>query len=148
MTKLSRPRPMQSFSSNFSAAAATSKVNITFVTQSGEQIVATAKIGQTLLDVCLDHELDVEGACGGECCCSTCHVYLPQTLFDVIEEADEDEMDMLDLAIAVKNTSRLGCQLTVDDSFDGKTIHLPQEVVNNTPQEEEEVSNASQEKAT
>ena len=116
-------------------SAASSKVSITFVTQSGEEVVAEARTGQSILDVCLDHELDVEGACGGECCCSTCHVYLPQALYDGIEEADEDELDMLDLAIAVKSTSRLGCQLTVDESFDGQTIHLPQEVVNNTPQE-------------
>lgn len=105
------------------------------MTQSGDEVVTSAQIGQSLLDVCLDNELDVEGACGGECCCSTCHVYLPQALCDTVEEADEDELDMLDLAIAVRDTSRLGCQLTVDASFDGHTVHLPQEVVNNTPQD-------------
>merc|ERR1719464_12985 len=128
MVKLCRPiRPLSShFSATAASLSAQSKVSITFVLQSGEEVVTTAAIGQSILDVCLDNELDVEGACGGECCCSTCHVYLPQALSATVEEADEDELDMLDLAIAVRDTSRLGCQLTVDASFDGSTIHLPQ----------------------
>eukprot|EP01084_Bolivina_argentea_P116293 206658_1 len=104
-------------------------VKITFITADGE-VEVSAPIGSSLLDVCLDNELDVEGACGGECCCSTCHVYLQQDLFDSIEEPDEDELDMLDLAISVKDTSRLGCQLTVDEKFNGQVIQLPLEVVN------------------
>eukprot|EP01084_Bolivina_argentea_P159719 278177_1 len=124
--------------SHFFSSSANDKTNssvqITFITQDGINMSTTARIGQTILDVCLDNELDVEGACGGECCCSTCHVYLPQDLFDSLEEPDEDELDMLDLAIAVKDISRLGCQITVDQSFDGKIIQLPSEVVNHLPE--------------
>merc|ERR1712083_414460 len=102
------------------------------ITAEGETVTTTAKVGTSLLDVCLDNELEVEGACGGECCCSTCHVYLPQQLFDGLTEPDEDELDMLDLAIAVQDTSRLGCQVTVDESFEGQKITLPKECINNT----------------
>ena len=118
---------------NFSNGTAQANVTINFITAEGETVTTTAKVGTTLLDVCLDNELEVEGACGGECCCSTCHIYLPQDLFDNLKEADEDELDMLDLAIAVKDTSRLGCQIKVDESFDGQTIELPKEVINNSP---------------
>mmetsp|Transcript_33721 Transcript_33721/g.53966 ORF Transcript_33721/g.53966 Transcript_33721/m.53966 type:complete len:156 (+) Transcript_33721:25-492(+) len=111
-------------------------VKFTFINNFGEEVPVTAKAGSTVLDVCLDNELEVEGACGGECCCSTCHVYLPQTLYDSLEKPDEDELDMLDLAIAVKDTSRLGCQITVDKSFNGTVIELPTEVVNNLPADE------------
>lgn len=106
-------------------------ITIKFLTQTGEEVETKSKIGSSLLDICLDNELDVEGACGGECCCSTCHVYLPKDLFDSLEAPDEDELDMLDLAIAVKDTSRLGCQIKIDKSFDGQTITLPEETVNN-----------------
>lgn len=109
-----------------------SDVNLIVIDQEDVEIPLTVKSGTTLLDLCLDNELDVEGACGGECCCSTCHVYLPQDLYDSITEPDEDELDMLDLAIAVKDTSRLGCQITIDESFEGKKIQLPKECVNNT----------------
>eukprot|EP01083_Nonionella_stella_P229918 813251_1 len=119
---------------NFCATTKNSgNVNLTFITASLEEVNVCAKIGQTLLDVCLDNELEVEGACGGECCCSTCHVYLPQDLFDSIEQPDEDELDMLDLAISVNDTSRLGCQITINQSFDGQTITLPAEVANALP---------------
>ena len=109
-------------------------ITIKFLTQNGEEVETKSKTGSTLLDVCLDNELDVEGACGGECCCSTCHVYLPKDLFDSLESPDEDELDMLDLAIAVKDTSRLGCQIKINNSFQGTTIELPKEVVNNLPE--------------
>jgi len=109
-----------------------SDVNLIVIDQEDVEIPLTVKSGTTLLDLCLDNELDVEGACGGECCCSTCHVYLPQDLCDSITEPDEDELDMLDLAIAVKDTSRLGCQITIDESFEGKKIQLPKECVNNS----------------
>merc|ERR1719384_1790619 len=121
---------------HFSSTTAQANGNVTlnFIIQDGSTVTTTAKVGTTLLDVCLDNELEVEGACGGECCCSTCHIYLPQNLFDELQEPDEDELDMLDLAIAVKETSRLGCQIKINQSFDGQTIELPTEVVNNTPE--------------
>lgn len=122
-------------SNNFSTKTnGNDNIKLTFITQNDEEIECSAKIGSTILDICLDNELDVEGACGGECCCSTCHVYLPKDLFDSLEQPDEDELDMLDLAIAVKDTSRLGCQIKINQSFDGKTIQLPNEVVNNLPE--------------
>ena len=80
------------------------EININFIIQTGETVTCPAKVGETLLDVCLNNELDVEGACGGECCCSTCHVYLPQQFYDSLEEPDDDELDMLDLALSVSDT--------------------------------------------
>ena len=44
------------------------------------------------------------GACGGECACSTCHVILEQDVFDSLEEPDEEEEDMLDLALGLTDT--------------------------------------------
>lgn len=32
--------------------------------------------GQTLLDIAFENGVDIEGACGGRCACSTCHVIL------------------------------------------------------------------------
>ena len=109
------------------------EITITFITQNDTKIDCQGNIGSTLLDVCLDNELDVEGACGGECCCSTCHLYLSQDIYDIITKPDEDELDMLDLAIGVKNTSRLGCQVKVIKEMDGKIFSLPKEVMNNLP---------------
>jgi hypothetical protein len=42
----------------------------------------------------------------------------------------EEEEDMLDLALGLTKTSRLGCQVIVDLSMDGMVVSLPSEVAN------------------
>lgn len=53
------------------------------------------------------------GACERSCACSTCHVILPQELYDILPEPEDDENDMLDMAFGLTDTSRLGCQVYV-----------------------------------
>ena len=60
----------------------------------------------------------LEGACGGELACSTCHIILEEAYFDKLEEADEEEEDMLDLAPGLEPQSRLACQCVPDGSQD------------------------------
>jgi len=67
-------------------------------------------------------------ACEGTLACSTCHMIFDQELFDSLPPLDEEEEDMLDLAIAVTDTSRLGCQIKVTPAMDGAEIRLPDEV--------------------
>ena len=45
--------------------------------------------------------------------------------FDTLEEASEDEEDMLDMAYGLTETSRLGCQVTVTTDMDGLTVQMP-----------------------
>lgn len=69
---------------------------------------------------------EYSGACGGSCACSTCHVIVEdEALFDKMEEPDDDENDMLDLAFGLKETSRLGCQVTMTPELDGLKVRLP-----------------------
>ena len=101
LNQLTKISSIRSFSTETEKAK---EISINFVLANGETISCPAKIGDTLLDVCFNNELDVEGACGGECCCSTCHVYLTKDVYDRMPEPDEDELDMLDLAIDVEDT--------------------------------------------
>lgn len=57
--------------------------------------------------------------------CSTCHVILEDDIFDNLEPAEDEEEDMLDLAFGLTPTSRLGCQVIVDESFANTKIVLP-----------------------
>jgi len=86
--------------------------------------------GDTLLEICEKHSIEVEAACGGECCCSTCHCFLSDELFEAIEEPDEDELDMLDLAIGVQETSRLACQVKITPGFESTIVRLATETSN------------------
>lgn len=70
--------------------------------------------------------IDVEGACGGNLACSTCHMIFSDEDFDrLIPVMSEDEDILLDLADGVTATSRLGCQIVVTDELEGLTVYLP-----------------------
>ena len=48
-----------------------------------------------------------------------------QEMYDKMEEPDDEENDMLDLAFGLTETSRLGCQVKMDPSLDGLKVKLP-----------------------
>ena len=45
--------------------------------------------------------------------------------FDRLPESGEEEDDMLDLALGLSRTSRLGCQITITKELDGLVVTLP-----------------------
>ncbi len=99
---------------------------ITFVLGGGERRTVETENGLSLLQVSRDHDIPIEGACEGCLACATCHVIVADDWIDKLPAADEDETDMLDLAIGRTDTSRLGCQIVVTDSLDGLTVALPE----------------------
>ena len=98
---------------------------IIFVKPDGNEIEVNAANGLSVLEIAHNNDIDIEGACEGSLACSTCHVILDQEYFDLLEEASEDEEDMLDLAFGLTETSRLGCQIIMTDELDGLKIRLP-----------------------
>ena len=103
---------------------------MTFVKPDGARQTVEAPIGDSMLEVAHAHKIDIEGACGGETACSTCHVYVDEAFFKRLPEMSEAEEDMLDLAAGLKPTSRLGCQLFATKQLDGLVVELPKEVSN------------------
>ncbi len=86
-----------------------------------------AEKGLSVLEVAHKYDIPLEGACEGSLACSTCHVVVEDdTVFDSLSEASEEEEDMLDLAFGLTTTSRLGCQIIVDDSIDGIVLRIPE----------------------
>ena len=63
-----------------------------------------AEVGKNLLDVAHDNHVDLEGACGGELACSTCHLLFDKSIYDTLPEKQEEEDDMLGLAFNVTET--------------------------------------------
>ncbi|KAG7664214.1 YAH1 [[Candida] subhashii] len=101
------------------------ELHITFITKDGEQFTYEVAEGDNILDIAQAHNLDMEGACGGSCACSTCHVIVDPEFYDEIPEPDDDENDMLDLAFGLTETSRLGCQVKMTKELDGIRVALP-----------------------
>jgi len=80
-------------------------VHLTFLEEANQNKVAVeAKEGKSVLDIAIENNIDIEGACGGELACSTCHVILSQELFDKLPPKTEEEEDMLDLAWGLTDT--------------------------------------------
>ncbi|PWC54626.1 ferredoxin family 2Fe-2S iron-sulfur cluster binding protein [Azospirillum sp. TSO22-1] len=98
---------------------------MTFIEPDGTRKEVDAPLGLSVLEVAHKHGLDLEGACEGSLACSTCHVVVEPEWFDVLNEASEDEEDMLDLAFGLTKTSRLGCQIIITEELDGLAVRLP-----------------------
>lgn len=98
---------------------------VTFIDKEGESHSFQVADGDNLLDIAQDNDLEMEGACGGSCACSTCHVIVESDHYDKMEEPDDDENDMLDLAFGLTETSRLGCQVKMSKELDGLVVRLP-----------------------
>ncbi|KAK0727828.1 2Fe-2S ferredoxin-type domain-containing protein [Lasiosphaeria miniovina] len=99
---------------------------VTFIDKEGLEYKLAVSKGDNLLDIAQAHDLEMEGACGGSCACSTCHVIVTdEEFFDKIPAADDDENDMLDLAFGLTETSRLGCQVVMTPELDGLRVKLP-----------------------
>lgn len=86
-----------------------------------------ATSGMKVMEIIRDAGLPIEAACGGCCACATCHVYADQAWWDKLPKQEEDEVDMLDLAVEVQPNSRLSCQIEFDDSMDGLKVTLAPE---------------------
>ena len=83
--------------------------------------------GQTLLAAAQASGIDLEGACGGQLACATCHVYVAPDWAKALPRMKPDEVDMLDLAEHWRPTSRLGCQIVLDETLNGLELELPLE---------------------
>ncbi len=98
---------------------------MTFITPKGDRVEVDAPNGLSVLEIAHQNSLDLEGACEGSLACSTCHVIVDPAWYDVLQEASEDEEDMLDLAWGLTHTSRLGCQIIMKPELDGLVVSLP-----------------------
>ncbi|KAL9027933.1 MAG: hypothetical protein Q9180_007252, partial [Flavoplaca navasiana] len=101
-------------------------LHVTFIDKEGAEHSFEVSAGDNLMDIAQAEDLEMEGACGGSCACSTCHVIVEDPeKYDAMPEPSDDENDMLDLAFGLTETSRLGCQVKMSKEIDGVRIRLP-----------------------
>jgi 2Fe-2S ferredoxin len=89
--------------------------------QPGKEPVLLENIeaGQSILEICLKHNIALHHNCGGVCTCSSCHVYVHSGTHH-LEEMSKREKDFLKRALHPGIESRLGCQCLLT----GKTGEL------------------------
>jgi 2Fe-2S ferredoxin len=98
---------------------------VTFILRDGAKRVIAAPLGENLMMIARQNDLDIEGACEGAMACSTCHVIVDPAWYDHLPAVSFDESDMLDLAPGLTRTSRLGCQIKMTEKLDGLVVTLP-----------------------
>ena len=92
-----------------------------------EGAMIEAEPGISICDAALRNGIDIEHACEKSCACTTCHVIIREG-FDSLEEAEEDEEDLLDKAWGLEPESRLSCQSLVGD--EDLVVEIPKYTIN------------------
>ena len=83
--------------------------------------------GESLCDALLRNGIEIEHACEKSCACTTCHVIVREGISS-LDEAEEKEEDMLDMAWGLTPQSRLSCQAKVRDT--ALVIEIPKYTIN------------------
>ncbi|MBR2120949.1 MAG: 2Fe-2S iron-sulfur cluster-binding protein [Pseudomonadota bacterium] len=103
---------------------------ITFIHAHGTREEIDVPVGTTIMHASVGAGLEgIVGECGGSAMCATCHVYIPveEQIGRSLSPISAVEEAMLDSAAAERTVeSRLGCQLSVTESFDGLEVKLPE----------------------
>lgn len=100
---------------------------VTFITHDGEKHEAPLVAGQSLMQVATNNAVPgIDGDCGGESACGTCHVIVDGEWAGLRGGCNEDEEQMLGMNPERQPTSRLSCQIELTPDLDGLTVQLPE----------------------
>lgn len=100
---------------------------VTYVTHDGNEYEATLIEGKSLMRTAVDEAIPgIEGDCGGEAACGTCHVIVDATWIDTVGRSGDVEEEMLSMHPEREATSRLSCQMIAAEAWNGLTVRLPE----------------------
>ena len=104
-----------------------SDIKVTIIDREGNshELNGPIDMNMNIMELCKAYDLPVIGECGGMAMCATCQCYLESDT--VLPQQSDDELDMLDQAFYVKDNSRLGCQIQLEESIDGIILRLAPE---------------------
>lgn len=80
--------------------------------------------GWRVMELLRDYKTGVEGICGGQCDCASCHVYVDEDWLDRLPEPREEEEDKLDELPTFEDNSRLSCQIIWSQDLDGLKLTI------------------------
>jgi 2Fe-2S ferredoxin len=99
---------------------------ITFIEHDGTKHTVEAEIGSTVMETAIRNGVTgIVAECGGACSCATCMVHVDEAWAERLTPRSAEEEDMLDFAFDVQPTSRLSCQIKVEEALDGLVVRTP-----------------------
>ena len=78
--------------------------------------------GWRLMELLRDYKTGVEGICGGQLDCASCHVYVDPDWVDRLPPPRDDEEAKLDELPSWEENSRLSCQIIWGEELDGLAV--------------------------
>lgn len=99
------------------------KINILNIDNTITTLDAPTDMGLSLMEFLKGNEYDILATCGGMALCATCHVEVISG-YDGLHEIGNDEYAMLDTLPNITPTSRLACQLHLNDSINNITVKI------------------------
>jgi 2Fe-2S ferredoxin len=100
---------------------------VTFIAHNGKRHDVDVAVSENLMRAATDNNVPgIDGDCGGQCACATCHVYVDSTWADKLPPMETRENDMLNFSSERKDNSRLACQIVITDALDGLTVTMPE----------------------
>jgi 2Fe-2S ferredoxin len=100
---------------------------IVFLGSGGRRQEVAGAVGVSLMETAKQHRIaGIVALCGGACACATCHVYIDPAWSSRLPPAEDMELGMLESAWEPRATSRLSCQITLDESLDGLEVTVPE----------------------
>lgn len=96
-------------------------INVT--NRAGQTQAIPGKVGNTLMEILRDADMDVEAICGGCCSCATCHVFIDDAWTGKIPARTADETELVEQTNSYKAAnSRLSCQVKFTEALDGIAV--------------------------
>ena len=103
-------------------------ITVHLVEVDGTRHTLGGNAGQSLMRVATDAGLDgIKADCGGCMTCATCHVIVDAEWAGRLPPPSGDEDAMLEMTAAERQpTSRLSCQIVLDEALDGLVAGIPE----------------------
>lgn len=100
--------------------------SITYVTSGGASRTLDVEDGLSVMEAAVANGVPgIDGDCGGNCACATCHVYVDPAWVAATGVRSDMETAMLDFAEGVEPNSRLACQIIAGPALDGLIVRTP-----------------------
>ena len=103
--------------------------HVTFRAADGATYEFDAELGETLRNVAVQNDVPgIDGDCGGNCACATCHVYVTEEWFPKVGAPEPEGMEesLIQFAEEARETSRLACQIPLTAELDGLVVEVPE----------------------
>ena len=106
-------------------------IELQFIHNDGQQTIAKARTGQSLMQAALELSIDAIAAdCGGLLTCATCHVIVDDAWIDRLPAPLANELEMLECTASERLPgSRLSCQIQLNPALQGLVLRLPERQV-------------------